>query len=61
MRTFTIDSEHNITVFASAKQATTSNQTGEVIFTTEEELAKLATDWPIARMVEIWNWGGPLS
>src|SRR3989304_9630016 len=55
MRTFTIDSENNITVFASYKEAKVSDATGAVIFTTEDELAKLATDWPIARLVEIWN------
>src|SRR3990172_7309044 len=55
MKTFTIDSEHNITIFASYKEAKTSDATDAVIFTTEEELAKLATDWPIARLVEIWN------
>src|SRR3990172_12248587 len=55
MRTFTIDSENNITVFASMQQAKTSNETGAVIFTTQEELAKLAEGWPGGRLVEIWN------
>ena len=45
MRTFTIDSENNITVFASMQQAKTSNETGAVIFTTQEELTKLADGW----------------
>ena len=44
MKTFIIDNENNITVFASLQQAKTSNETGAVIFTTEDELAKLATD-----------------
>ena len=55
MKTFTIDSENNITVFANEKQAKTSNETGAVTFTTPGELGKLATDWPISRLVEIWN------
>ena len=55
MKTFTIDSENNITVFASQQQAKTSDQTGAVIFTTQEELAKLAEGWPGGRLVEIWN------
>jgi len=55
MRTFTIDSENNITVFASMQQAKTSNETGAVIFTTQEELTKLADGWPGGRLVEIWN------
>ena len=55
MRTFTIDSENNITVFASYKEAKTSDATDAVIFTTEDELAKLADGWPGGRLVEIWN------
>src|SRR3972149_1679648 len=55
MQTFTIDSENDITVFASYKEAKTSDATGAVIFTTGEELGKLAADWPISRLVEIWN------
>src|SRR3990172_1047307 len=55
MRTFTIDSENNITVFASMQQAKTSNETGAVIFTSQEELAKLADGWPGGRLAEIWN------
>src|SRR3990172_979582 len=55
MRTFTIDSENNITVFASYKEAKTSDATDAVIFTTEDELAKLAAHWPTHRLVDIWN------
>ena len=55
MRTFTIDSENNITVFASMQQAKTSEQEGAVIFTTEDGLSELASAWPGGRLVEIWN------
>jgi len=55
MRIFTIDSENDITVFASEKQAKTSNQTGAVIFTSEKELGQLAAHWPSHRLVDIWN------
>src|SRR3972149_12005350 len=55
MRTFTIDSENNITVFANAKEAKTSNQTGAVIFTSGKELGELAAHWPTHRLVDIWN------
>lgn len=55
MRTFTIDSENNITAFASMQQAKTSNETGAVIFTSQEELIKLAEGWPGGRLIEIWN------
>ena len=55
MKTFTIDSENNITVFASMQQAKTSDQTDAALFTTQEELNKLADGWPGGRLVEIWN------
>ena len=55
MHTFTIDSETNITVFASYKEAKTSDATDAVIFTTEDELAKLTAHWPTHRLVDIWN------
>lgn len=55
MKTFTIDSENNITVFASYKDAKTSEQEDAVIFTTEEELVKLVAQWPTHRLVDVWN------
>jgi hypothetical protein len=55
MRTFTIDQENNITVFASEKQAKAGETNGTEFFTTQEELAKLAGEWPGERLVQIWN------
>src|SRR5450759_5628753 len=55
MRIFTIDQENNITVFASEKQTKAGETNGTEIFTTQEELAKLASAWPGGRLVEIWN------
>ena len=55
MRTFIIDSENNITVFASEKQAKASDAAGAESFTTQEEMTKLAGTWPGGRLVEIWN------
>ncbi len=55
MRTFTIDQENNITVFASEKQAKVGETNGTEIFTTQEELAKLASVWAGERLVQIWN------
>ena len=54
MPTFTIDTENNITVFASLKQIEGHGE-GTEIFSSDEELAALATKWPGARLVEIWN------
>ena len=55
MKCFTIDSENNITVYASMQQAKTSDQTDAALFTSQEELAKLAAHWPTHRLVDIWN------
>jgi Protein of unknown function (DUF3489) len=54
MPTFTIDKENNITVFASSKDIE-GNGEGTETFSSAEELAALATKWPGARLVEIWN------
>jgi len=37
------------------QQAKTSDQTDTALFTTQEELTKLADGWPGGRLVEIWN------
>ena len=55
MRIFTIDQENNITVFASEKQTKAGETNGTEIFTTQEELAKLASVWAGERLVQIWN------
>jgi hypothetical protein len=54
MKNFTIENEtNNITVHASAKEAEAVPNSER--FTSEVALAKLAADWPAARLVEIWN------
>ena len=55
MRTFIIDSDNDITIFASEQQAKASDATGAEAFTSQEELTKLAAAWPGGRLVEIWN------
>jgi hypothetical protein len=51
MTTFTIDNDSNITAFAAAEQV----PEGQERFATEKEFAKLSSDWPISRFVEVWN------
>jgi Protein of unknown function (DUF3489) len=51
MKTFTIDSDNNITVHASRKAA---RETGEGVFATEEQFADLIGP-DNKRLVEIWN------
>jgi len=54
MHTFTIDAENNTTVFASSQEI--EGRGGEIeTFRSQQELAALATQWPGARLVEIWN------
>jgi hypothetical protein len=54
MTTFTIDTENNITAFASTEEATAAG--GEVqLFASTKELNRLASDWPAERLVAIWN------
>jgi hypothetical protein len=53
MTTFTIDTDNNITAYATEVEAN-SNPEAER-FTTAKELTKLAEAWPGARLVEIWN------
>jgi hypothetical protein len=54
MRTFTIDTDNNITVFASTEELGDLKE-GTQSFANEEELARLAAGWPGSRLVEIWN------
>src|SRR5258708_27086087 len=51
--TYTINSENNITAFASAKEAKSAPDVER--FASAKELAKLAEQWPAARLVDIWN------
>jgi hypothetical protein len=55
MKTFTIDSDNNITLFASKKEAAAASTTPFDPFASQSELAELAADWPMNRLVEIWN------
>src|SRR5215831_2297797 len=54
MTTFTIDAENNITALTQ-EEAAAGLPEGALLFTSEKELARLATDWPAERLVEIWN------
>jgi Protein of unknown function (DUF3489) len=54
MKHFTIENEtNNIMIHGSAKEADVVPNTER--FSNEPALAKLAADWPAARLVEIWN------
>jgi hypothetical protein len=51
MTTFAIDTDSNITAFATAAQAPEDQPR----FATEKEFAKLSAEWPISRFADVWN------
>ena len=55
MNTFTIDTNNNITAFASLDEAQAAKIHNAEYFGTPQELAKLVASWPRTRPVEIWN------
>src|SRR5207237_1157495 len=55
MTTFTIDADHNITAYANAGEAKQGDAAGVIPFDSQTALAKLSADWPLSRLVEIWN------
>ena len=55
MKTFTIDNDHNISAFASQKEAAAASTTPFDLFASHSELAELAAAWPATHLVEIWN------
>jgi hypothetical protein len=49
--TFTIDTDNNIAAHAAPPASAGNTQQ----FASEKDLAKLAADWPAARLLEVWN------
>lgn len=54
MNVFTIDAENNIRAFPSAESSLAQCPEAQS-FTNQKEFAKLASDWPLTRLVETWN------
>jgi len=55
MTTFTIDTDNNISAFATQVEAAAAITTAYELFTTEKELAQLAGAWPAERLVAVYN------
>jgi hypothetical protein len=51
MSTFTIDAENNIVAHAALPGGADQSQS----FSTAKELARLAAEWPMSRLVDTWN------
>ena len=50
MKTLLIDSELNVAVLTSEK-----SEAGQETFTTQKQLMALATNWPMEKLVAVWN------
>jgi hypothetical protein len=55
MTTFSIDEQNNITAFGSAEEAASEPPTPIDSFSSQQELAAVAANWPGERLVAIWN------
>ena len=55
MKTFTIDSENHISIFATEIEAAAASSTPFDTFTSEQELDAVAASWPAERLIAIWN------
>jgi hypothetical protein len=55
MKTFTIDIDNAISVFATPEEAAAAMITPFESFASQKELAALTAKWPAERLVEIWN------
>jgi hypothetical protein len=55
MTTFTIDSENNISAFATPDEAAAMAATPFDTFANQKELGSLVGQWPAERLVAIWN------
>jgi hypothetical protein len=55
MNTFTIDTNNDITAFASLDQARVAKIHNAEFFGSSQELGKLVASWPRIRPVEIWS------
>jgi uncharacterized protein DUF3489 len=55
MKSFLINAENNVTVYASLADAHAAVTPGSIVFSTRDELTQETAPWPTARFVPIWN------
>src|SRR5438105_14096336 len=55
MKTFTIDTDNNISAFATPEEAAATTTTPFDTFASEKELVSLIAKWPADRLIAIWN------
>lgn len=55
MPAFTISDDNNITVFATAGEAAEAACGTALVFESKAELARVAAEWPMSRLIEVYN------
>ena len=55
MKTFAIDSENKVTTWDSRAEAEQKSTPGAAQVSTIDELAQITAQWPLARLVAVWN------
>jgi hypothetical protein len=55
MKTFTINSENKVTTWDSRAETQQKTTPGAARFSTIDELAQITREWPLARLVAVWN------
>src|SRR5438477_1725164 len=55
MKTFTIDGENKITALDSRAEAEQNAALSAARFSSTDGLAQVTQDWPLARLVAVWN------
>src|ERR1039457_2557986 len=55
MKTFTINSDNNITAFGTHEEAAATTTTPFDSFASQQDLAELAAGWPPERLGAVWN------
>jgi hypothetical protein len=55
MTAFTISNDNHITTWASAEEAAQSDHAAALVFDSKAALARIAADWPLRRLVDLYN------
>jgi hypothetical protein len=54
MSIFTIDADTHITAYTTTQEASQAGA-GLTQFDSQDELTRISTEWPLSRLVDVWN------
>lgn len=54
MSIFTIDADNHITAYTTTQEASQAGA-GLTQFDSQDELTRISTEWPLSRLVDVWN------